>query len=264
MQAPCLAQRLGSVLRYLAIAAASFGEIFPHIALLVRKSMLITLPGNPCLSKDIEVVNAYEHPDAASERVGYVVRDCAKGPNLHAVSGTDAARGVVHHRSPDVRTRSLQSLLRRADHGERRNCRAWQPACDRLRQDPARARFGTGPRKVFTPVGYLDTPNDDPTLLYQDITVALRSERRINNGQPILHARSISALGISAGETVGHIGAGTGYYTAVLTDLAGPTSSVTAFEIEADLAASAADNLSERPNVRVVAASGSSASLEAM
>ncbi|MGH8217430.1 MAG: protein-L-isoaspartate O-methyltransferase family protein [Steroidobacteraceae bacterium] len=125
-----------------------------------------------------------------------------------------------------------------------------------------RERFlGRGPWKIVTPVGYLDTPNDDPTLLYQDITVALRPERRINNGQPTLHARSISALGISVGETVIHIGAGTGYYTAVLADLAGPTGSVTAFEIEADLAGSAADNLSDRPNIRVVAASGSSASL---
>jgi protein-L-isoaspartate(D-aspartate) O-methyltransferase len=127
-----------------------------------------------------------------------------------------------------------------------------------------RERFlGRGPWKVFTPVGYLDTPNDDPSFLYQDITVALRPERRINNGQPTLHTRSISVLGISAGETVIHIGAGTGYYTAVLADLAGPTGSVTAFEVEDDLAASAADNLTDRPNVQVVAASGSSVSLGA-
>jgi len=52
-----------------------------------------------------------------------------------------------------------------------------------------RERFvGAGPWRVFTRIGYIETPSDDPALLYQDITVALKSEQQINNGQPTLHA----------------------------------------------------------------------------
>src|SRR5262245_4348243 len=42
-----------------------------------------------------------------------------------------------------------------------------------------RERFvGDGPWQVFTRGGYIQTPSDDPALLYQDITVALKSEEQ--------------------------------------------------------------------------------------
>jgi protein-L-isoaspartate(D-aspartate) O-methyltransferase len=48
-----------------------------------------------------------------------------------------------------------------------------------------------------------------------------------------------------------HVGAGTGYYTALLAQLVGPNGSVAAYEIEADLARRATANLADLPNVTV-------------
>jgi protein-L-isoaspartate(D-aspartate) O-methyltransferase len=95
------------------------------------------------------------------------------------------------------------------------------------------------------------TPSDDPALLYQDITVALADDRQINNGQPLLHAACLAALRATEGETAVHVGAGTGYYTALLAQLVGPNGSVAAYEIEADLARRATANLADLPNVTV-------------
>src|SRR5271163_2760777 len=111
--------------------------------------------------------------------------------------------------------------------------------------------LGPGPWKIFAGGSLIDTPTNDPAFLYQDVVVALAPDRRINNGQPVLHAMCLSALNIQVGEKIVHIGAGTGYYTAILAKLAGPASVVDAYEIEPDLAARAAQNLSDQPNVTV-------------
>jgi protein-L-isoaspartate(D-aspartate) O-methyltransferase len=90
-----------------------------------------------------------------------------------------------------------------------------------------RERFvGRGPWKVFAGGNYLQTPTDDPAFLYQDVVVALAPERRINNGQPVLHAINLAALDVKQGEKVLHVGAGTGYYTAVLASLTGKIGAV--------------------------------------
>ncbi len=80
---------------------------------------------------------------------------------------------------------------------------------------------GDGPWKVFTANGYVDTPSDDPAFVYQDVVIALKPERGINNGEPALHARCIAAVAPQAGESVIHVGAGSGYYTAILAELVG-------------------------------------------
>ena len=127
-----------------------------------------------------------------------------------------------------------------------------------------RERFvGPGPWKIFTAAGYIETPSDDPAFLYQDVVVALAPDRAINNGQPVLHALCLAALNVKEGETVVHIGAGTGYYTAILSALTGPTGSIVAYEIEQDLAQRAARNLGDLPNVSVSDRSGSQGSLPA-
>lgn len=119
-----------------------------------------------------------------------------------------------------------------------------------------RARFaGPGPWKVFTPLGYIETPTDDQTFLYQDVLVALAAERSINNGEPSLHARCLAAAAPKPGDRVLHVGAGTGYYTALLADLVGPDGAVVAYEIEADLAERTRANLVDRPQVEVRARS---------
>jgi protein-L-isoaspartate(D-aspartate) O-methyltransferase len=120
-----------------------------------------------------------------------------------------------------------------------------------------RERFvGPGPWRMFTASGYLDTPNDDPAFLYQDVTVALKPEAAINNGQPTLHALSLAAVAVKEGETIIHVGAGTGYYTAILAELTGLSGKVFAYEIDAELAEQAEKNLSGYPQVEVRSRSG--------
>jgi len=127
-----------------------------------------------------------------------------------------------------------------------------------------RERFtGIGPWKIFAGGNYVETPTDDPAFLYQDVVVALAPERRINNGEPSLHAISLAALNVKQGEKVLHVGAGTGYYTALLARLTGETGTVVAYEVEHDLAQNAIRNLSDISNVTVQERSGSEAPLPA-
>jgi protein-L-isoaspartate(D-aspartate) O-methyltransferase len=116
---------------------------------------------------------------------------------------------------------------------------------------PREKYLGPGPWKIFAGGSLIDTPTNDPAFLYQDVVVALAPDRRINNGQPVLHAMCLSSLNIQPGEKILHLGAGTGYYTAILAKLTGPTGTVDAYEIEPDLATRAAQNLSDQPNVTV-------------
>ena len=122
---------------------------------------------------------------------------------------------------------------------------------------PREQFVGPGPWRVFTPVGCIETPSDDPAFLYQDITVALETQGAINNGQPTLHALCLAALSIQEGEAIVHIGAGTGYYTALLSKMTGPTGSVNAYEIEPRLADRARRNLENFANTTVHSGSGS-------
>lgn len=122
---------------------------------------------------------------------------------------------------------------------------------------PREDYVGPGPWPIFVGSGYLPTLSADPRLLYQDVLVGLATDRGINNGQPTLHARCLAACDPQPGEAVVHIGAGSGYYTAILAALVGPAGRVRAYEIEADLAASAAANLQGLAHVSVDHASAS-------
>lgn len=126
---------------------------------------------------------------------------------------------------------------------------------------PREDYVGMGPWPVFIGSGYIPTISDDPSLLYQDILIGLATYRKINNGQPTLHARCLAAAAPSAGETVVHVGAGTGYYTAVLAALVGTTGRVVGLERETDLAERATSNLEHLSNVEVRAESATEASI---
>ncbi len=113
--------------------------------------------------------------------------------------------------------------------------------------------LGPGPWQIMRWLGgYRTTPDPDPVHLYANVVVGIIPERGITNGEPSLHAKLISIAAPQAGQHVVHVGAGLGYYTAILAELVGATGKVTAIEFDADLAARAADNLRSRPNVVVV------------
>jgi len=126
---------------------------------------------------------------------------------------------------------------------------------------PREDYVGPGPWQVFVGSGYIPTVDADPRCIYQDLLIGLATDRKINNGQPSLHARCLAAAEPKPGESVLHIGAGTGYYTAILATLVGPSGRVSALEVEADLAAAAARNLGSFANVEVRAASANDARL---
>ncbi|HEV7258354.1 MAG TPA: methyltransferase domain-containing protein [Bosea sp. (in: a-proteobacteria)] len=110
--------------------------------------------------------------------------------------------------------------------------------------------------------GYRGLASTDPTILYQDILVALSPERGVNNGSPSLHAYWLHAARLREGESVAHIGCGTGYYTALIAELVGEGGQVLAVEFDAALASPAAENLADRPQVEVVCGDGAARPLE--
>ncbi|SFO03159.1 protein-L-isoaspartate(D-aspartate) O-methyltransferase [Mesorhizobium sp. NFR06] len=117
---------------------------------------------------------------------------------------------------------------------------------------PREAFLGPGPWTVFAGEGRFQTPSADPGYIYQNVLVVLDADKGINNGEPMLHAMWIGKVEPKPGETVTHIGAGTGYYTALLARLVEPGGSVTAFELEAGLADRAKQNLAAYRNVNVI------------
>jgi protein-L-isoaspartate(D-aspartate) O-methyltransferase len=121
-------------------------------------------------------------------------------------------------------------------------------------QVPREHYLGPGPWEGFRFLGkYLKTPDDDPVYVYTDRLFGLICAKGVNNGQPSLHAALMANANISVGEHVLHVGAGTGYYSAILAHIVGPAGRVTAVEFDPDLASRAATNLADLPNVTVIA-----------
>ncbi|RUW63576.1 protein-L-isoaspartate O-methyltransferase [Mesorhizobium sp. M7A.F.Ca.US.008.03.1.1] len=117
---------------------------------------------------------------------------------------------------------------------------------------PREAFLGPGPWTIIAGNGKVTTPSADPAHIYQNVLVALDDDKGINNGEPFLHAMWIGKLEPKPGEAVCHIGAGTGYYTAVLARLVSPGGTVTAFELDEELADLARQNLEAYGNAAVV------------
>ncbi|MGW5959083.1 protein-L-isoaspartate O-methyltransferase family protein [Methylorubrum thiocyanatum] len=124
---------------------------------------------------------------------------------------------------------------------------------ERVFESVSREAFlGAGPWKIRVNESYIETPSANPVFIYQNNVVALDAAKGINNGEPFLHARWIGAVAPKSGETIVHIGAGVGYYTALLSMLALPYGRIHAFEIEPALARRASDNLAPFESVTVV------------
>lgn len=125
-----------------------------------------------------------------------------------------------------------------------------------LASTPREQFVGPPPWRIFTRSGYVESPADDPALLYQDVVVSLGGEGPFNNGQPTLHALCLAALELEKGDRVVHVGAGTGYYTTLLAKLVGESGAVDAYEVEPGFVRRARNNLAAFPWVRVHARSG--------
>lgn len=120
--------------------------------------------------------------------------------------------------------------------------------------------LGPGPWPILQMSGdYVLTQSDDPTALYGDTLIGLIPEQGLNNGQASFLSFLIAHALPRPGDHVVHIGAGVGYYSAVMATMVGPTGRVTAIEYEPALAARAAENFADWANVRVVAGDGASA-----
>lgn len=123
-----------------------------------------------------------------------------------------------------------------------------------------RERFvGPGPWRIRSPLDraeYWTTDNADPRHVYNDVLIALDEARGTNSGQPSLWAGLLDQLGLAPGAHVLHLGCGTGYYSAILTELVGPSGTVTAVEIDAGLAAQARAALAPWPQAMVIQADG--------
>ena len=131
------------------------------------------------------------------------------------------------------------------------------PVVEAFAAVPREQFLGPGPWLVPT-VGGGDalTPDDDPAHIYRNVLVSLDRDKRLNNGEPGYWAVAFEAIKPAAGERAIHVGAGTGYYTALLAEMVGPSGSVTGIEYEPDLAARATANLAPWPNVELLAGDG--------
>jgi protein-L-isoaspartate(D-aspartate) O-methyltransferase len=123
---------------------------------------------------------------------------------------------------------------------------------------PREAFLGPGPWEIvlFGDGGarsYRRTPDADPAHVLHNVVVAIDPARNLNNGQPGALATWIASLEVQPGDSVLHVGAGVGYYTAILAEMA---ARVTAIEIDPALAEKARANLAAWRNVEVFAGDG--------
>ena len=126
--------------------------------------------------------------------------------------------------------------------------------------------FAAVPREAFLPPGpWLvvgegqqprPTPDADPRHVYENVSVAIDPARQLFNGAPAFLARMIDRLAPGAGSRVLHIGAGLGYYSAVIAHVVGSTGAVVATEVDDTLAAAARVNLASLPWVSVERSDG--------
>jgi protein-L-isoaspartate(D-aspartate) O-methyltransferase len=126
---------------------------------------------------------------------------------------------------------------------------------------PREKFLGPGPWRLLPDIRPdlpFTTPNDDPAWLYHDVLVTIDPARGLNNGMPSFWAGNLDQLDLKRGHRVLQVGAGTGYYSAILAELVGERGRLTAVEYDPELAARARDNLRSWKQVDVIAGDGRS------
>jgi protein-L-isoaspartate(D-aspartate) O-methyltransferase len=124
--------------------------------------------------------------------------------------------------------------------------------------------LGTVPRERFLPPGPWQirgigdvgggprvTEDADPRHVYHDVAIAIDPARNLYNGQPSLIARWLDDLAVDQGHRVIHIGCGTGYFTAIIAHIVGPSGRIDAIDVDAELVEHARTNLSDHSWVHV-------------
>jgi protein-L-isoaspartate(D-aspartate) O-methyltransferase len=103
------------------------------------------------------------------------------------------------------------------------------------------------------------TPDADPSHVYHNCSIAIDAHRQLFNGAPGVVAASIDALRLRRGARVLHVGAGLGYYTAVIAQIVGEAGRVLAMEVDPVLATEASANLASIPWAEVRAGDAAAA-----
>ena len=104
---------------------------------------------------------------------------------------------------------------------------------------------------------YVSTEDADPRRIYHNVLVSIDETRHLNNGPPNALASWLDALDIAEGERVVHVGAGVGYYSAIIAQVVGSRGSVVAIEVDEKLASRARTNLAGWNAAEVVSGDGS-------
>jgi protein-L-isoaspartate(D-aspartate) O-methyltransferase len=171
----------------------------------------------------------------------------APGQRLHFLD-----RYYAWHRYLGRGRRAEQA--RRSDASLRAVCRALRAA--RLPEVAKRAGLGEGeggavlsaiervPRELFVP---LDRVADGT----RDVAVPLDASGQATVSAMHAYARAFALAGVAEGDTVLDLGAGSGYGSALLSELVGAHGRVWSVELDPVLAERAARNLEERGNVQV-------------
>lgn len=121
--------------------------------------------------------------------------------------------------------------------------------------------LGPGPWPIVEQGQYRVTPDADPTRLYCDALVGMVPEKGLNTGVPSFVMALIALADPRPGDRAVHVGAGRGYYSAVLAELVGPSGRVIAIEYEPALADAARTALAPWPQAQLVPGDGTRLSL---
>jgi protein-L-isoaspartate(D-aspartate) O-methyltransferase len=113
--------------------------------------------------------------------------------------------------------------------------------------------FGGGPRT---------TAGTDPRLVYHNIAIGIDPARMLFNGAPSVIGLAIDRLELAPSNRVLHIGAGTGYFTALIGHCVGPDGRVLAIEIDEELVERCRLNVKDKPWIEVRRGDGSEAAGE--
>jgi protein-L-isoaspartate(D-aspartate) O-methyltransferase len=139
------------------------------------------------------------------------------------------------------------------------SCHVTSPAIVEAFATVPRERFlGPGPwtMRGFFEGGAYSPDGTDPALVYHNVSIAIDASRDLYNGQPGLVARWLEDLAIPKGARVAHVGSGTGYYSAILGQLVGPSGRVWAVDVDPSLVERARANVADWPWIEVVHGDG--------